>query len=474
MANLSLSLKRIRNIAFPMLSFLFFYFVNISDSKVYSQESPVLTAYIQQGLSQNLALQQQNLDLRKAQEAIRQSKILFYPTAQFKADYTLATGGRRIAFPIGDILNPVYANLNGLNTALMTGAPQYSTNIENVNEQFLPNNFHNTKITFAYPLYNTDLKYNRQIQEHLYESKAAQKVAYEHELTYQITEAYLQYLQALEAEKIWLNAKTVLNELRRFNESLVKNNVATREVVATADYEISKADHEIFKLKNTQNTARAYLNFLINRDLQSEVTADTTLLHNTATTTFNAGQMVQQAWEQRAEFTAIRAGMNAAETAIKLQDANRKRPDAYIGGEAGFQGFGYHFNEQGYILAQIGITYDIFDNGLRKSKTQQAKIEAEKAKTQYDQVRQQVALQVTMAWNDYTAAQNLYTTTQLGLVAAEATFRIVNNKYRANQALLIEYLDAQNRVLTARLQQVLAWTEVLLKEAMVRKALGTR
>jgi outer membrane protein TolC len=471
MAKLRVSLQLKRNKSIFYFLFRLIFFTTICISNTYSQKSTILKTYIEQGLSQNTALQQQDLDLRRAQEAIRQSKILFYPTAQFKADYTLAVGGRRLAFPIGDILNPVYENLNGLNKALMTGAPLYPTNIENVNEQFLPNNFQTTKISFAYPLYNTDLKYNRQIQEHLYESKAAQKAAYQHELTYQITEAYLQYLQALEAEKIWVNAKTVLNELRRFNESLVKNNVATKDIITTADYEISKADNEIFKLRSTQNTAKAYFNFLINRDLQSEVIADTTLLH-AASAAFLPDQLVQQAWEQRAEFKAVEAGMNAAETAVKLQDANRKRPDAYIGGETGFQGYGYNFRNQGYVLAQIGLTYDLFDNGLRKSKAQQARIDAEKSHKQFDQLRQQIALQVTVAWNAYTAAQNTFKTTEAGLAAAEATYRIVNNKYRANQALLIEYLDAQNRVTTARLQQVLAWTEVLLKETEVEKALG--
>ena len=61
---------------------------------------------------------------------------------------------------------------------------------------------------------------------------------------------------------------------------------------------------------------------------------------------------------------------------------------------------------------------------------------------------------------------------QSGLRAAEETFRIVNNKYRASQVLLLEFLDAQNRVTTARLQQLLAWSDVLVKEAALRKAAG--
>ena len=454
----------------PFLLILFL--SSICFSKTYAQKSAVLEQYIQTGLSNNLALQEQNLDLRKAQEAIRQSKALFYPTLQFNANYTRAAGGRRIEFAVGDLVNPIFANLNQLNELVQPGAPDYLTNVPNVNEQFLPNNFHETKLSFAYPLFNSDLKYNRQIQEHLYQSKSAQKAAYEHELRYQITDAYLQYLQALEAEKIWQNSKTVLTELRRFNESLVKNNVATRDVVATADYELSKADNEIFKLRSSQNTARAYFNFLINKDLQSEVTVDTALLRSQAET-YQPDVLLQNALANRQEFNALRAGMNAAETDVKRNDANLKIPDFYLGGEAGFQGFGYNFNDdQAYALARVGMTYDIFDGGLRRSKTQEAKLEAEKIRTQFSGVEQQIALQVTQAWNDFEAARNSFATAQTGLKAAEETFRIVNNKYRASQALLIEFLDAQNRVTTARLQQSLAWSDVLVKEAALRRAVG--
>ncbi len=217
----------------------------------YAQSSPVLDEYIRAGLAGNLALRQQNLDVQKSIAAVRQARSLFYPAVQFNATYTVASGGRKIEFPVGDLLNPVYSTLNQI-----TQTNQFSM-LENQQIQFLPNNFQETYLKVSYPLFNTDLRYNRQIQEQLVVSQTARKEAYEHELTYRITEAYLQYLQTLEAQKIWLNSKKVLLELRRFNESLVKNNVATRDVVSTADYELSKAEQEIFKLTSQQNTARA-------------------------------------------------------------------------------------------------------------------------------------------------------------------------------------------------------------------------
>lgn len=440
-------------------------------SETYGQQSAILEEYVQTGLNNNLVLQQQNLDLRKAQEAIRQSKALFFPTLYANANYTRATGGRTLEFPVGDLMNPVYSNLNQLNEIFIPNAPQYPM-LENQKIQFLPDDFHETFVSLAFPIYNSDIHYNHQIQEHLYQGQAAQKAAYEHELRYQITDAYLQYLKALEAEKIIRNSRNVLTELRRFNESLVKNNVATRDVVATADYELSKTDNELIKLNRAQDNTRAYFNFLINRDLQSEVTVDSMLLRSTVAT-YDLNGTIQTAFANREEFNALRAGMSAAETEVKRNDANRKIPDFYLGGEAGFQGFGYKFNgDQAYALAQIGLTYEIFDAGLRKSKTQEARIDAEKVRTRFSETQQLIALEVTQAWNELEAARNSFATTQVGLTAAEETFRIVTNKYRASQALLIEFLDAENRVTTARLQQLLAWSDVLVKDAALRKAAG--
>ena len=446
----------------PLLIFV----LSICLSNIYAQQSSILESYIQTGLSSNLALQQQGADLRKAQESIRQSKALFLPRLTFDANYTVAAGGRKIDFPIGDLLNPVYSTLNEI-----TQTNQFPT-LANQQIQFLPNNFHETKLSFSYPLYNSDLRYNRDIQQQLFQSKAAQKAAYEHELRYQITEVYLQYLQALEGEKIWQNTKTVLLELRRFNESLVKNNVATKDVVTTADYELSKADLQIIQLRKAQNDAKAYINFLINRDLNSEVVADTLLLR-TPVPVYRPEELITQALDKRQEFAALRAGMQAAETDIKRNDANSKIPDFYVGGSLGFQGFGYKFNkEQAYALAQVGLSYDLFDGGQRKSKTQEARIESEKIRTQYQQVQQQVALQVTTAWNDLESARNAFQTSQVGLRAAEESFRITQNKYRASQVLLIEFLEAQNRVTSARVQSALAWSDVILKDAALRRAAG--
>jgi outer membrane protein TolC len=327
-------------------------------------------------------------------------------------------------------------------------------------------------VGISYPLFNADLKFNRQIQEHLAAGQAARKETYEQELRFQITRAYLQYLQALQAETIWQNTLEILQELVRFNESLVRNNVATREVVAAAQYERSRAEQEIAQLQAAQKTARAYFNFLLNRNLQDSVLVDSALLQP-ALKAYDLETLVADSGKNRQELSALEAGQAAAATALRLQEANRVLPDLYLGGQIGFQGFGYSFSgEQAYVLVQAGLRYDLFTGGQNKQKIQIARLENDKLQVQEEEARGQIALQVMQAWNELEAGKIAWQSSVTGRQAAEEAFRIIQNKYKAGQALLLEYLDAQNRATGAQLQTNLAWIQILQKEAALRRAAG--
>src|SRR5919206_3088882 len=112
-----------------------------------------LDNYIKRGLDSNLALKQQTFDLQKAKLDLERAKALFYPQVGFNAQYTLAIGGRTIDVPLGDLLNNVYSSLNQLTSS--TKFPQ----VQNQSIQFLPNDFHETKVEVSMPIYNPSLTY---------------------------------------------------------------------------------------------------------------------------------------------------------------------------------------------------------------------------------------------------------------------------------------------------------------------------
>jgi outer membrane protein len=432
-------------------------------------QSVVLENYIREGLTNNLSLRQESLDISRVTESINQAKSLFYPRLAFNPTYSLAAGGRRLEFPVGDLLNPAYRTLNQL-----TGSDRFPTNIENVNQLLAPNNFHDTKVSFQYALFNTDIQYNYLIQKQLLTAQQARKRVIENELRYSIATAYFQYLQSLDAVRIIENARLVLNELARLNEKLVSNNVATKEVISSARYEISKIDQQLATAGKNRETARAYLNFLVNRDLNAPVAVDSSLTKILPESPENLPELQQTALRERQELAQLGGSLRAAQTSVRLNEANATIPNLYIGGNAGFQGFGYTFRNQAYALAQIGLQWDLFRGYEKRSKIQQAKIQTDALQTRILDVQRQIQLQVLQAYYDLDAANENLAATQSGIVNADATFRVIDGKYRNGQALLIEFLRYQNDRLTAQLQHSLARTDVLVKRAALDRAVAVK
>lgn len=429
---------------------------------IQAQHSPILEEYVQEGLKNNLALKQENLEIQKMLENIQQAKALFYPRVTFAPTYSLAAGGRRLQFPVGDLLNPVYSTLNKLTQSSVF--PQ----IANVDELLAPNNFHDTKITVQYSIYNPEIQYNYLIQKTLLTAQEAKKKVYENELRYTIEGAYYQYLQAAEAIKIFGNAQKTLNELVRLNQKLVNNNVLTKDVVIGAEYEISKLNQQVAVATKNRETAKAYFNFLLNKELDAGIVVDSTNL-SPSTSYESLDKLSTSALQNRQELNQLDQSILASKTAITLQEKAAKRPSVFIGGNTGFQGFGYTFSQQAYGIAQLGLTWDLFKGYERKSKIQGAKIQTELLKTKKLEVEKQIELQVTQAFLELQATRENLRLVQDGVNKAENYFRVIDSRYRNNNVLYIEWVKAQNEVVTAQLQQSLARFDVLIKESLLNK-----
>lgn len=429
---------------------------------IQAQHSPILEEYVQEGLKNNLALKQENLEIQKMLESIQQAKALFYPRVTFAPTYSLAAGGRRLQFPVGDLLNPVYSTLNKLTQTSVF--PQ----IANVDELLAPNNFHDTKITVQYSIYNPEIQYNYLIQKTLLTAQEAKKKVYENELRHTIEGAYYQYLQASEAIKIFGNAQKTLNELVRLNQKLVNNNVLTKDVVIGAEYEISKLNQQVAVATKNRETAKAYFNFLLNKELDAGIVVDSTNL-SPSTSYESLDKLSISALQNRQELNQLDQSILASKTAITLQEKAAKRPSVFIGGNTGFQGFGYTFSQQAYGIAQLGLTWDLFKGYERKSKIQGAKIQTELLKTKKLEVEKQIELQVTQAFLELQATRENLRLVQDGVNKAENYFRVIDSRYRNNNVLYIEWVKAQNEVVTAQLQQSLARFDVLIKESLLNK-----
>lgn len=439
----------------------------IANSFSASSQSAILDRLIEEGLANNALLKQQEIDLQKGELAIKMARSYYRPQISFNASYMLAAGGRSIPFPIGDLLNPVYSTLNQLTNTNNFG------HLENLEVSLIPNNFQETKIRIGQSIYNPAIKPNIEIQQKLLLSKEAQKAAYAHMVRYEITEAYIRYLQSKEAEIIYTNSLDLLNELLKINQSLVRNNVATREVISSTEYEISKLENALFSLRQNQKSAQAFVNFLLNRaDLDTPIEVDLNLVKMTFPEQ-KKEELLATGLSNRLEINQLREAMAAAERASQLADLTRKRPVLTVGGEAGLQGYGYHPGDgQLFGIAQFSGSWTIYDGGQLKKKWQETQLTNQQLKLQLEQLQSGISMAITKAIYDYEAAKYSLNSAEKSIESANESFKIIHAKYKQQQALLIEMLEAQNRVTNAQFQLIQSRYEALSRLMNLQKETG--
>lgn len=423
----------------------------------------ILESYIKRGLDSNLALKQKSFDLQKAQLDLDRAKSLFYPQVGFNAQYTVANGGRTSELPIGDLLNPIYSTLNQLTSS--TKFPQ----IQNQQIQFLPNDFNDTKLEVSLPVYNPSLKYNKQIKEELINGYQADVLLYKRELVYNIKQAYYRYLQATKALDIYTNALATVNESLRFNEKLVKNNTATKEVILKAKAQVSQVQTSLAEATQNQQNAAAYFNFLLNQSFEAPIAFDSTILQS-----LQQEQLVKvDLPSNREELAKIKSAQKTLETNLKLNESF-KLPVLNAFYNVGFQGYGYKFNDkQFYQLAGLQLNWNIFKGNDNKIKVKQTQTDIDAIKNQYTDTENQLRLQVTTTYNTYKAALEAMNSTADAVASNKEAYRLTELRYKQGQALQIELIDARVQQTTAEIQYSLAQLAVLNKDAELERVMAT-
>jgi outer membrane protein TolC len=420
----------------------------------------VLNNYIRQGLDSNLALRQKNFDLEKARLDLKRAQSLFFPQASFASQYTLANGGRTQDIPIGDLLNGVYSTLNQL-----TGSNKFPQ-VDNQNIQFLPNDFHDTRVELSMPLVNRQIKYNREIKEELINTQQADADAYRRELVKTIKQAYYQFLQAHKAVEIYTNALALVNENVRVSEKLVKNGTATKEMTLRARAQVSQVQTSLTEARNNRQNAIAYFNFLLNQPLNNAVTVDS-LAYEQLNASIPPFMDVPRG---REELAKLRSLQNVSQTHLKL---NRSCwfPMVNAFYHVGFQGYGFKFNnEQFYQLGGLQLQWPLFRGNENKYKIRQAEIESDALAAKYKEVEQQLTLQVQTAYNNYRSAVQTLESVQDEVQSSAETYRLTERRFREGQALQIELTDARTQLTSAQLKYSLAQLAALTRSAELEYA----
>lgn len=428
-------------------------------------QQTVLTTYVEQALRQNPSLLASQLAENERMVAVELAAANRRVAVDFKSDYILSAGGRGINFPIGDLLNPSYAALNQL-----TGEEQFPTNLENVNTRFIPSNFHDTRVEARLPLLQPLIGREVALREaQVLEAQAATRTL-ENDVRRQVRDLYFAWLQSLEGQKIVDSSRVVLMEVLRVNRVLVANDKRTADAVYRTEAELAALDGQAANLLQQELLAQAALNRLLARDLTLPLEEMPLADLPVTVETFNL--LSTRARAQRSELQQLDAGTTSLVRLEALQEAGGKPTlGAFV--NAGAQGFlSGDLGDHPYFSGGLAFSWNLYDGKKRDLQQQQTRIQREQLSHQRDDAARSIELQVWQATQRLTNERAQLAAAQKKERAASANARIVDARYRNQNALLIEYLDAQNEVTTARLEANLARFRLHQAHAALQAALG--
>src|ERR1700744_5542373 len=209
-------------------------------------------------LQANLELDGAGANVAQRMAALDQARALYLPSLDLSARYSRATGGRTIDFPVGDLLNPVYASLNQI-----TGSSQFPT-VPNQQINFQRTREQVTELQFTQPLYDPRISAGRASAQSQYEAASAGRMALAGRIERDMREAYYRWLQARAQIGIFDATLELATENRRVNDSLFRNGKIPRDLVYRAEADQLEVEQSMLGAHNGERLAQSYVNLLRN------------------------------------------------------------------------------------------------------------------------------------------------------------------------------------------------------------------
>ncbi|HKK75242.1 MAG TPA: TolC family protein [Saprospiraceae bacterium] len=440
-----------------------------------SRAQSILDGYIQEALRSNIALRQEQLSYEKSLAALEEAKANFMPQLSLEARYSVARGGRAFTIPVGDLVNPIYQNLNVINELGQSASPDYPTipeyqMIDNVQENFLRETEQETFVRVAMPVYNNAIINAQKIQANLAQAERISVQTYQRELIQEVKTAYFNYLKASEALELYHNTEALVQENLRTTESLFQNHQITKDAVFLAQAEVEKVAQQIALAEKNQKVAQSFFNFLLNRDYQSPIEVVSPVVSSLAIEGLES--MRNQALQEREELRQIDFAAAASQGNLQMTKGSHL-PTINLVADYGVQGTDYRLtDESDYFMGSVVMSWKLFQPA-NKARRQQAKIEIQTLQQQRAAVRQQISLQVVQAWYDLEAARKAVDQATAEVSAREQAFRLINKKYTQGQANLVNWTESQTQLTNARQKAMIARYDYQIKMAVLERSAAT-
>lgn len=239
--------------------------------------------------------------------------------------------------------------------------------------------------------------------------------------------------------------------------------------VLRSQVELSNAQQELIKGKNTYDNNLSTIRNLI----YTESSEPLVLTDDFSYLPFEGSvdDCLAYAMDNREDLLADSYKLQQKELAVKTARADYA-PTVDLSLGAGWSKQVLPDGDNHEYSASIGVSWNIFDSGITQGKVDAAQAELQIARATLARDKNDVDLAVRKDYNSMREAEERFNSTQAAVKQAEEDFFIAQEKYRAGEGIMLDIIDAQEALSTARHNYISAQYDYARYKAALESDMG--
>lgn len=240
--------------------------------------------------------------------------------------------------------------------------------------------------------------------------------------------------------------------------------------VIRSSVELSNAAQNLIKAQNSYEVNLATLRNYLNVDRSEPLNLTSDFSYDQFNIDMDA--CIDYAYRNRKDLLIDLYKYQQAENDIKAAKADFGPSVTLSAGPSWSHTFKPSMSSDSDITAGATLSWNFWDNGLTRAKVQQAEASRDKAKLTLTKDQEDIDLSLRQAYYNMREAEKRLNSTGDAVKQAEEDYFIAREKYRAGEGLMLDIIDAQEALSTARLNYISAEYDYARYKATVENAMG--
>lgn len=326
-----------------------------------------------------------------------------------------------------------------------------------------------TRVTGSLPLY-TGKRLESEIKSaELYVQIAQLEYAQARDdLIYQVVTAYVDALENKATVLVNLETRDNLAEHEQNISDLYEAGAKAKIDLLRASVETSNANQDVSRAKAAYEVSLTELATLMSLDSIADFDVEDL---NTSTDMADLESCLNIADRVRSDLQADALRIERAEHQVTSAKSGWL-PDVTASAGTGFSARSSKWDPTSDATAGVSATWSIFDNKITRARVDEAQIEVERLRLSMQSDIENVHKDVISAYKNLQSALVRLETTKRAVELAEEERFIATERYRAGEGILLDILDAEVALSTARKNHISARYDVIRYRFALAHAMG--